>query len=84
MSTYNKMNYQVAEEFLKNNPDFNLYLGEPVKRGFSKVLSVNGDTDFENLESGYIINSKDDYITLIDAKHSDLEIYKVENKYDCD
>ena len=84
MSTYNKMNYQVAEEFLKNNPDFNLYLGEPIKRGFSKVFSINGDTDFENLESGYIINSKDDYITLIDAKLCGLEIYKVVNKYDCD
>jgi len=84
MSTYNKIDYKVAEEFLKNNPDFNLYLGNPIQRVFSKVISINGDTDFENLESGYIINSKDDYITLVDIMNSDLEIYKVENKYDCD
>jgi hypothetical protein len=70
-----EMKYTVVEEFLKNNPDFNIYNSNPIKRRFEKAITVNGDYDFEGLNNPYIINSNDEVITLISLKENGNEIY---------
>lgn len=72
-----EMNLKVAEEFLKNNPNFVLYLENKNDCVFSKVITVSGDTDFENLESAYIIKAKDDFISFVDADDKQLEMYRL-------
>jgi hypothetical protein len=46
-------------------------------------LTVNGDTDFENLEHGYVIKSKNDFITWVEVEKQDLNIYKLVKENDC-
>lgn len=79
-----EMNLKVVEEFLKNNPDFSLYIANSEAKTFTKVISINNDTDFDNLESGYIINDKIDTIALVNIiDNPDMEIYKLVKNNDC-
>ena len=72
-----EMKLVVVEEFLKNNPDFELYISNAEQIGFNKVITVNGDTDFENLESGYVIETKEDFVTLVKVTEQNLNIFKL-------
>jgi hypothetical protein len=78
-----EMKLTVVEDFLKNNVDFELYISNSENENFTKVLTVNGDTDFENLEQGYVIESKDDFITWVEVEKQDLNIYKLVKENDC-
>jgi hypothetical protein len=78
-----EMKLTVVEDFLKNNVDFELYISNSENENFTKVLTVNGDTDFENLEHGYVIESKDDFITWVEVEKQDLNIYKLVKENDC-
>lgn len=71
-----EMKYTVVEDFIKNNPDFHVYLEDPINRRFD-ITTVNGNVDFDKIEESYVIKSNNDFITLVDVKENDVEIYKV-------
>ena len=71
-----EMKYTVVEDFIKANPDFHVYLADPVNRKFG-ITTVSNDIDFNKIEEAYVIKSNNDFITLVDVKENDVEIYKV-------